>query len=41
MLSNALNFVVQSLGSMVSALSNRSLLKQTAIIVSANTGMLE
>ena len=37
-LSNALNFVDQSLGSMVSALSNRSLLKQTAIIVSAKHG---
>jgi hypothetical protein len=37
-LSNALNFVDQSLGSMVSALDNRGLLKQTAIIVSAKHG---
>jgi hypothetical protein len=37
-LSNALNFVDKSLGSMVSALSNRGLLKQTAIIVSAKHG---
>jgi len=37
-LSNALNLVDQSLGSMVSALDNRGLLKQTAIIVSAKHG---
>lgn len=37
-LSHALNFVDQSLGSMVSALSNRSLLAKTAIIVSAKHG---
>jgi hypothetical protein len=37
-LSNALNFVDQSLGSMVSALSDRGLLKRTAIIVTAKHG---
>jgi hypothetical protein len=37
-LSNALNFVDQSLGSMLSALTNRGLLKQTAIVVSAKHG---
>jgi len=37
-LSNALNFVDQSLGSMVSALESRHLLNQTAIIVTAKHG---
>ncbi len=37
-LSNALNFVDQSLGMMVSALSNRQLLGATAIIISAKHG---
>lgn len=37
-LSNALNFVDQSLGSMVSALNSRGLLDHTAIIVSAKHG---
>jgi len=37
-LSNALNFVDQSLASMMTALENRSLLKQTAIILSAKHG---
>jgi hypothetical protein len=37
-LSNALNFVDQSLGSMVSALHDRGLLDRTAIIVSAKHG---
>src|SRR5258708_8315016 len=37
-LSNALDFVDQSLGSMVSALDNRGLLNETAIIVSAKHG---
>jgi hypothetical protein len=37
-LSNALDFVDQSLGSMVSALENRGLLNDTAIIVSAKHG---
>ena len=37
-LSNALNFVDQSLGSMVSALKTRGLLSHTAIIISAKHG---
>jgi predicted AlkP superfamily pyrophosphatase or phosphodiesterase len=37
-LSNALNFIDQSLGSMVNGLTNRGLLNQTAIIVSAKHG---
>src|SRR5262249_51553279 len=37
-LSNALNFVDQSLSSMLTALDQKSLLKQTAIIVSAKHG---
>ncbi|MDB6066197.1 MAG: phosphodiesterase [Pedosphaera sp.] len=37
-LSNALDFVDQSLGSMVSALANRGLLDHTAIVVSAKHG---
>lgn len=37
-LSNALNFVDESLGSMVSALATRGLLDQTAIIISAKHG---
>jgi len=37
-LSNALNFVDQSLASLMTALANRSLLKQTAIILSAKHG---
>jgi hypothetical protein len=37
-LSNALNFVDQSLGSMVSALAGRGLLDHTAIIISAKHG---
>ncbi len=37
-LSNALNFVDQSLGSMVSALTGRGLLDRTAIIISAKHG---
>lgn len=37
-LSNALNFVDQSLGKMVGALSNRTLLGNTAIIISAKHG---
>jgi membrane-anchored protein YejM (alkaline phosphatase superfamily) len=37
-LKNALDFVDQSLGSMVSALENHGLLNRTAIIVSAKHG---
>ncbi len=37
-LSNALDFVDQSLGKMASALSSRGILKQTAIIISAKHG---